>query len=297
VLRQLIAAVAPQFVYINLIFSPLFAIYPVWLAYTGKLSAKLILCPRGTLFKSALAVKTYKKLPLLKIYRWLGIQKGISFHATTTQEAEAVLNYFPGSDVVIAPNLPAINQPAYAELEKKEGELACIFVARIVPIKNLLYVIDVLKTASFRVQLTIVGPIEDEQYWEHCKSKIATLPFNVVINFLGAQPATAIPALLQKHHLFFLPTTGENFGHSIFEALSVGRPVLISDQTPWLDLDKENCGWHFPLAQTSLFVEKLHDLAAMQQAGFNALSQRAWAYAKRYIENGELTKPYYELFS
>ena len=28
-------------------------------------------------------------------------------------------------------------------------------------------------------------------------------------------------------------TAGENFGHTIAEALAVGRPVLLSDTTPW----------------------------------------------------------------
>jgi glycosyltransferase involved in cell wall biosynthesis len=39
--------------------------------------------------------------------------------------------------------------------------------------------------------------------------------------------------ILHKYDLFILPTLNENFGHSIVESLSVGTPVLISDNTPW----------------------------------------------------------------
>ena len=32
-----------------------------------------------------------------------------------------------------------------------------------------------------------------------------------------------------------MPTKGENFGHGIYGCLSVGLPVVISNQTPWQD--------------------------------------------------------------
>jgi hypothetical protein len=96
-LKQLIDFIAPQYIYTQLLFSPLFAIYPAWLAYTGKLSAKLILCPRGTLYKSALAVKPLPKKLLLKMYRCFNISKAITFHATSSQEADVIRHFFPGS--------------------------------------------------------------------------------------------------------------------------------------------------------------------------------------------------------
>ena len=35
----------------------------------------------------------------------------------------------------------------------------------------------------------------------------------------------------------FLPSKGENFGHIIMESLAASTPVIISDLTPWKDLE------------------------------------------------------------
>jgi glycosyltransferase involved in cell wall biosynthesis len=296
-IKQLIAAVNPQYVYTQLIFSPLFCIYPTWLAFRRHINAKFIICPRGTLYDSALAVKPYKKMPLLKLYRWLSIAQSITFHATSNKEANAIEKYFPKSKMIVAKNLPALHQSAFCNIHKVNGELACIFIARIVPIKNLLFVLQVLQRVRCGVQLTIVGPAEDEKYWEECKNFIATLPVNISVTILGPQPAPTLPALLQQHHLFLLPTLGENFGHAIFEALAAGRPVLISDQTPWQNLEAHQCGWHFPLTQKEKYVAVIERLAACSETEYEVFAKNAWYYAQHYIQQSSVVKPYLELFS
>ena len=45
----------------------------------------------------------------------------------------------------------------------------------------------------------------------------------------------------------FLPTFAENYGHSIVEALSVGTPMLISDNSPWKNLQEKGFGWEISL--------------------------------------------------
>jgi len=46
----------------------------------------------------------------------------------------------------------------------------------------------------------------------------------------------------------------------IAESLSVGTPVLISDRTPWLNLDAEGLGWELPLYSLTEFVKKIESL-------------------------------------
>ena len=41
---------------------------------------------------------------------------------------------------------------------------------------------------------------------------------------------------------FVFPTLGENFGHVIAEALSVGCPVLLTADSPWRDLVNNGAG-------------------------------------------------------
>ena len=97
-------------------------------------------------------------------------------------------------------------------------------------------------------------------------------------------------------HLFILPTLGENYGHAIIEALSVGRPVLISDQTPWKNLSNFNAGWELPLNDKQAWIDKINEAAAWDQEAFDKHCEGALAYAKAHTNNEELVKKYIEMF-
>ena len=296
-LREQIDAVKPDFVYLNHLFSPLFVVYPLWLKYRGRISGQVVVCPRGALYDSALAVKTWKKTPFLRLFRWMGLHRRVLFHATNEREKAAILQYFPGSKVMIADNLPNMNQPALASCRKEVGAVRFIFVARLVAIKNLRFFLDALEKVKSKVELTVVGPVEEKAYWEECQARIAQLPQNISVNYLGPRRNDELMPLLQMHHIFVLPTTGENFGHSIFEALLAGRPVLISDQTPWLGLTAKKAGWDLPLNDAGGFTRVVEETAAWGQAQFDEWARSAWEYAHRFIENPELQRQYIQLFA
>lgn len=285
-----------DYIYLNHLFSPLFVVYPLWLKYRGKYRSQVVLCPRGALYDSALSVKPWKKTPFLKLFRWLSIHHQITFHATNQREEEAIERFFPGSKVLIADNLPNSNQPVLRTVAKQPGSLKCVFIARIVPIKNLLFLLTALETVSRSVELSVLGPVEDREYWQQCQQKIDRLPANIKVNYLGPRRNDELMAILQQHHLFALPTTGENFGHSIFEALLAGRPVLISDQTPWLGLAVKKAGWDLPLADATAFSRTLEVAADWDQETFDEWVQAAWSYAHRFIHNPELQNQYLRLF-
>lgn len=296
-IRTVTASVKPDFIYLNHIFSVWFVIYQLWLKWKGIITCKVVVCPRGALYESALYVKPWKKMPFLKLFRWLGIHKMVRFHATSDREKKAVLHFFPNSDVMVADDLPNTIQLSLEQLPKETGVLKAIFIARIHPIKNLLFLLQVLAQIKSEITLTIVGPVEDLLYWEKCKAYINNLRKNISIRYEGPLPNHALLPLLQHHHLFVLPTKGENFGHAIFESLLCGRPVLISDQTPWLQLENIKIGWDFPLDQPSGFIEAIETAAAWDQATFTEWSRCSWQYARKFITNPALKQQYVQLFS
>jgi glycosyltransferase involved in cell wall biosynthesis len=296
-LKEQIDVVQPDYVYLNHLFSPLFVVYPLWLKYIGKLKSDVVVCPRGALYDSALSVKRWKKAPFLWLFRRMRLHKRVLFHATNEREKAAILQHFPGSRVVIADNLPNINQPPFEALAKSPGSLRCIFVARIVPIKNLLFLLGVLEKVKADVELTVVGPVEDEAYWQECSEKIGLMPANIKVEYLGPRRNDELMPILHSHHLFVLPTTGENFGHSIFEALLAGRPVLISDQTPWLGLAGRKVGWDLPLNEMDVFARVIEQMAEQDQQAFEEWARSAWSYAFNFIENPELQGQYLKLFA
>jgi len=296
-LKHYIQEIAPDFIYLSLMFSPSFVIYPLWLHHKRVITGKIVLCPRGTLYKSGLKIKSYKKLPYLWLFRVLGFYKGILFHATNEREKAAILKYFPKAEVKIANNLPQTVQTPLQLCRKDPGLLKCVFIARIVPIKNLGFLLNALEQCNSRIVLNIVGPKEDEGYWKECAGHITTMPPNIEVNYIGSLPPQQLPEVLNQNHLMVLPTTGENFGHSIFESLLSGRPVLISDQTPWLDLELKKIGWDISLGDMDKFVAALNEAACWDQETFEQYANNAWNFAHRFISNPELINEYKELFS
>jgi glycosyltransferase involved in cell wall biosynthesis len=110
-------------------------------------------------------------------------------------------------------------------------------------------------------------------------------------------PHRQVEQLINEHHLCVLPTLGENFGHAIFEALNAGRPVLISDQTPWCNLAEHHAGWDLPLSDENRFVQVLQQVADMDNEAFQQWSTGAWQYAKNFTGHSNLKEKYKELFS
>ena len=83
---------------------------------------------------------------------------------------------------------------------------------------------------------------EDHEYWSKCIALITQLPKNVVVTYKKELAFNEVQTTISNYHALFLPTLNENFGHSIVESLLSGCPAIISDQTPWDDLEKNNAG-------------------------------------------------------
>jgi glycosyltransferase involved in cell wall biosynthesis len=102
---------------------------------------------------------------------------------------------------------------------------------------------------------------------------------------------------LQKAHFLVLPTHGENFGHAIFEALAMGRPVIISDETPWKNLYDRQLGWDISLHQPGLFAEAIRLACMMGQEDYDQWSQRAFRFARQHVDSLHLKEQYVGLFT
>ena len=63
----------------------------------------------------------------------------------------------------------------------------------------------------------------------------------------GAVPPDSLGEVWARCHALLMPTRHENFGHAVVEAWAHGRPVLLSDQTPWRGLAELDLGWDLPL--------------------------------------------------
>ncbi len=299
-IKAAIEEIQPHYIYLNSMFSPCFTLMPLIAKATVKsITSQLILAPRGMLHQGAIRFSKLKKRIFFNAFRLAGLQKKILFHATDITEAGDIRKIFGNSTKIrLVKNFPSFQQQSLQQVIKKPGVLKCLFVSRISPKKNLLFLLELLQQVKdVQLHLSIVGPVEAESYWERCMQVIAQMPANITVQYKGAIPASQLPVVYAAHHLFVLPTYGENFGHVIFESIISGRPVLISDQTPWQQLIEKGIGYDIPLQEHTQFIKALYEAAAWTQEEFNNICLSTWKYANDYITGTDLRKEYLDLFS
>jgi glycosyltransferase involved in cell wall biosynthesis len=249
----------------------------------GRTRGAALLSPRGEFAAGALEVKSGKKQVFLNLIRALGLWRGVTVHATSETEAMEIAARAPkGTEIVMAPNMRLMLAPP--PFVPPDETLRMIFVGRIVPIKGLDFALKVLAKVRAKVEFEIFGPPEDAATASQCAKLAAALPANIVAHWRGAASNEAIVAALARSDLFFLPTGGENFGHAIFEALSCGAPVLISDRTPWRNLKAAGAGWDLPLEDQAPFVEAIETFAALDPEERSRWRGAAREVARKWVE-------------
>ena len=296
-IQALVRDVQPDIVYLNSMYSKYFSLFPLLQKRFGFINTRVILAPRGMLRASAVQFKSGKKKIFLRLFRMLGLPQTVIFHCTDATEQKDVRKYFANVSTVVVGNSMALQKPLRLPAEKSPGSVKMIFIGRIHPIKNLHFLLELLKGVRQQVEFTIVGGVEDKEYWEKCSQLISGLPAHIRVQFVSEVPHAQLEDLLLSHHLFVLPTKGENFGHAIFEALATGRPALISDQTPWRDLTVAKAGWDIPLSQPNAFAAAIEQAALMNKDEMNEWCQGAWNFCKNYIDNTGVREQYLKLFN
>lgn len=296
--KRLIDEIKPSVVYINGIYSPKFSLLPLIAARRMKCQ-KIIVAPRGMLAASAVHVKRWKKHVFLTVAKLINLFKDVSWHATNQKEADQIVTRLSAnrSKIYEVANLPRVVNKKITNCHKAELELRLCSLARVAPEKNTLYAIQCLSTieSSYKIVLDLYGQIYDSNYWQLCEKEISKLPSHLQVNYKGVVDSEFIPDTLEKYHALFLPSRGENFGHVILESLMAGRPVLISDQTPWRNLAGTKSGWDLPLSDPSGFSTILESLALMNQEEYNEWCKGAWALGQSVVDDESVVEVYREM--
>lgn len=291
-------------IYLNSMYSYYFSIIPLLLHKYLIRDTRIVLAPRGMLGNSALNSKVYKKQIYLKLFKALNIFHLVIFQATSEEERKNIRqNINVKTNVMLIPNLLKLVPEKVFRINKSKGCIKLIFLSLIVYMKNLQYFLEILPELKGEIIFDIYGPVQDESYWENCKRSIeriesdSDLNQRITINYKGSLPNNEVLQNISDHHFFILPTLGENFGHAIFEAMSAGRPVVISDRTPWRNLEKSGAGWDISLEDKEAWVCTLQKCIDMEQEKYDKLSMSTYSYAKQYAEQPEIIEKYRELFS
>lgn len=284
--------------YLNSVFSLQFSLLPLLFRRLGLLPRRgLVMAPRGELDASALAIKARRKRLYLGLVRRLRLLHDATWHAATEAEAKAIQREFGlSARVWIARDIAALPGPDTDLPPKQPGSLQLVFLSRISRMKNLDFAISVLQRIRGLVTFNVYGPIEDEEYWAACRRLAEALPSNVTLHYRGSVEPHEVTNVLGRHHLFFLPTRAESFGHAIAESLSAGRPVLISDQTPWHSLEAAHAGWDLPLSQPDRFAGVIEQCVGMTRDELEAWSAGARRLGRQIADDPDLDDAYRAMF-
>lgn len=291
-----------DYLYLNSFFSSRFSIIPLILVkFFGNIN-NIVLAPRGELSPGALRIRSKKKEKYLFLANLCSLySKNIVWHATSDLEANEIsltlkkhLN-LNDARIKIAQNISPISDKYRIKVvEKKQIDL--VFFSRISPKKNLKYALKVLSKSKLDIIFDIWGPIEDREYWSECEKLIELLPDNIIVKYCGSISPHEVPKMLSNYDLFFFPTLGENYGHVIAESLSVGTPLLISDTTPWINLQKYGVGKEIDLKNMMGFVEFLEDFNRKTIQEKSLMRQKALEYFSNKFCGENIVNATYSLF-
>jgi glycosyltransferase involved in cell wall biosynthesis len=155
-------------------------------------------------------------------------------------------------------------QPSLRDAYGLSGEdflIGC--AARLEPQKGQIYLIEacgILKEKLGSFHLFLIGDRTDIPYYEKCQGTARSLGIQDRVHFLEHQ--SNVFSTLQDLDLYVLPSLSEAFPRSVIEALSLSKPVIVTD--------------------TGGCAEAVED----QVSGFVVPTRNAAALAERIIEMG-----------
>ena len=291
---ELIREVKPDFAFLNSVFS-LPSITFLRTRKTAEFSKlPVIVSPCGELSPATLKLKAVKKGLFLKYAQLAGLYRDVIWRASFETDAEEIRAAIGRNvEIMCAPDLPPktilpdlniANKPA-----KRPGSVRFVFVSRLVRKKNLHFLFERLaECTDGEIQLDIVGPIEDKEYWKECEAAALKLPANIELNVLGPMSYPETLEHMKLAHFFVLPTLTENFGYVFIEALACGCPLLISDRTVWGEIVERGSGWTVPIEDPERWSLMLRRCLEMDQDDYSKMSFAAREHAVNWLADPEI---------
>lgn len=260
-----------------------YAINTLILKRFNQIKVPVVVAAMGLFSPMQFKIKYVKKKIFINIFNLLGMFKNIYWSATSNIEINDIKNIVnTNGNLFIAEDLPRIVDSTPIVKEKEIGKLKVVWISRIAPNKNLKGAIQILQRIKSDIEFTIYGPKHDIEYWNECEFELNKLPDNIKWCWKGNVESEQVVETLKNHHVFLFLTLGENYGHVIQESLSAGCPTIISNQTPWKDLEQNKCGYVYDLEDKQSFIEALELYSKMDNLQFEEHINNALKYA---IEN------------
>jgi glycosyltransferase involved in cell wall biosynthesis len=312
-IAAIIQSTPHDLIYLNSFFDPRFTQLVIINSLLKRLSGRpIVLAPRGEFSVGALKLKWWKKKIFIQLVNHFDLYRSLTWQASSAHEAEDIRRAITSvrerssklvvsGNITVAPDLTggqaeaSCARPSFYEIGPNFPLRVC-FLSRISPKKNLEFALRAMSLVCVPARFVIYGPIEDATYWATCQALIGKMPSNVEVVHAGAIEYQLVLTALAHHEVFLFPTCGENYGHVIHEALRAGLLLLISDQTPWKQLELKGVGWDLPLGKPEAFARRIEEVAGWSVAMRQQAVERAHALANQVGANPETLEANRKMF-
>ncbi|WP_440915373.1 glycosyltransferase [Candidatus Pelagibacter sp.] len=244
---------------------------------------KTIITPMGIYEDWSLSQKKFKKLLGLNFYQKFILNKVNAIHVTSKSEMKSLQKISSNKNIVLIPHgieeKKIINKKIFNGDKKK-----ALFFSRLHKKKGIEELVDTwLKIKNNEWELHIYGPDYD-----NFKEKILKKINKNKSIFIFEPVFEKKDKIFKDFDLFILPSKSENFGYVVLEAMQNGIPVLTTNATPWLTLEKKNIGWIISSDLKDL-EKSLNKILHASKSEFQKKSINAQNFTKEYswdrIEN------------
>lgn len=217
---------------------------------------KIIVCPRGSFSSFTLSNRFILLKDLWMRYLIKPFCNQIIWHASSYLEKIDICRKFPAANVIIINDgvdflsfqkFKNVNKQTllkrYTNIDFKDISHIFFSMGRLHSIKCFSVLIEAF---SFFIEkdpnakLLIAGGDDGEEW--RLKQQIIDLNLQKSVFLIGPVDFDDKNVLLNNSDYFALASEFESFGIVVAEALSCGKPIILSNKTSWRDLEKNKCG-------------------------------------------------------
>ncbi len=162
-----------------------------------------------------------------------------------------------------------------------------IYIARLIPLKNHVFLIDVLKRCDERIRFTFVGAEDADQT---VRKKAEAEGVIDRIDFTGLIPRNEVFRRLQSADYYISSSTLEGLPVSTLEAMYCGLPCVLSDIPQHREIGEE-AAVLLPF-DPDRWAAELERLASLSGTERKALSDKLRAYIKEHFALGKMHEQY-----
>lgn len=243
--------------------------------------APLIISPRGMMSHWAWHHRPWRKRFARMLVHPGALRAATAWHVTSTEEEQEIRDLGFAQPICVSAN--GVSAPSEEDITKavRYWREACpetatrrvaLFYSRFHTKKRVIELIDSWLEHGPRDWLLLLVGIPQQYTPETLESYAAKMGGS---DRVRAFSGVGLPAPYPIASLFVLPSHNENFGLAIAEALACGVPALVTDTTPWSQLNETGNGWCVPWARfgPALAMATAESVETLRERGIRA---QAW---------------------